>query len=264
MSSEQPMDPTSGPVGVYADGREFHLPHGWGPVDRPLLDFARERTVAALHDTAGRSPALDRCAAYYDPDSHFAGTLLTEVEPQVPGEVTAADLWAVCTLSMEVPPLAGRRLLFPGARRSAVNRFLTQIPDTLPITALDAADPAVAGVLDVMWSLYDEFRTVMSTGESDSNRWVFAAKMCARKRPLLFPVRDHDVCSYLSADGKLGAGRPGRFVTDIQIFAFLMTCREIVSALDQLRGELTAAGVRVDTQDLRLLDVVLWTAAQGM
>ena len=54
-----------------------------------------------------------------------------------------------------------------------------------------------------MWNLYHCFKTVMSSEEKSSNWWVFGSKLSARKRPLLFPVRDSLVCGYLSNWGPL-------------------------------------------------------------
>jgi hypothetical protein len=81
---------------------------------------------------------------------------------------------------------------------------LAALPPSLTITA-----SLGAGVLEQMWELHDLFRTLLATDTTDSNRWVFAAKLCARKRPNLFPVRDSQVCGYLSGYKALGAGPAG-------------------------------------------------------
>lgn len=160
-----------------------------------------------------------------------------------------------------MPPLTGRRLLAPGPTRTNVTRQLHGLPPTLPITDLTTT------VLDTMWNLHDCFRTVMSTDDSDSNWWVFGAKLCARKRPLLFPVRDSVVCTYLSDGIRMGSG-PGKlgvFSRAIQVFAYLMTAPSVRRALTELRHLLsrTEVGAEVDWSDLRLLDVSLWTAGQS-
>lgn len=102
-------------------------------------------------------------------------------------------------------------------------------------------------------------------GTTDSNHWVFAAKLCARKRPNLFPVRDSQVCGYLSGWKALGAGtgRLGRFSNDIQVFAYLMTHDLIEGKLAQLREAAAKARLRIDEEPLRLLDALLWTKATG-
>lgn len=92
-----------------------------------------------------------------------------------------------------------------------------------------------------MYALHSWFRNLLG---SNSNRWVTAAKICARKRPRLFPVRDNMVCSLL-ADGRAlnaGNGWPGNFSVDIQVYAYLLT----------------------DDEDMRVLDSVLWMRAQRL
>ena len=68
-------------------------------------------------------------------------------------------------------------------------------------------------------NLHTTFKPVLATEEKGSERWVFAAKLCARKGPKLFPVRDDLVCRWL-ADGRRlrkGNGWPGNFSIDIQV-----------------------------------------------
>lgn len=93
-----------------------------------------------------------------------------------------------------------------------------------------------------MYALHSWFRNLLG---SNSNRWVTAAKICARKRPRLFPVRDNMVCSLLADGRALNAGKngwPGNFSVDIQVYAYLLT----------------------DDEDMRVLDSVLWMRAQRL
>ena len=255
-----------GEMAVYGDGREFELPSGWTRLDDGLRQQALTRAMEAFGGPSAVSNSQipvavsDRVAAFYDPDSNYSGALFEMVEPNETWSVEAADLWAVSTLSMKVPPLTGRRLLTPGPSRSNVARYLHLLPPTLPITELTPR------VLETMWDLYDCFRSIMASAEQTSNWWVFAAKLSARKRPLLFPVRDSLVCGYLSQWRPLGgrSAQLGWMSQDMQVFAYLMTSPTLRQALTDLREELSRSRVaaHLDWSDLRLLDAVLWTAAK--
>lgn len=243
--------------GQLADDRTLNLPADWEPLERAVLKIAFERAKDALGIDLPNSSAVQRLAQYYDPTNDYSGSLFLSVEPNHATQVGAADLWAVSTLSMRVPPLTGRLLLTEGPTKATVTRCLHRLSPHLTITEVNAE------VLDTMWTLHDTFRTVMSSDHRDSNWWVFAAKMSARKRPLLFPVRDSLVCTYLSGGMGLGTkpGQLGRFPRDIQVFAYLMSSPVITRGLEHLRRSLTAMGTQPDWSDLRLLDVALWTAA---
>lgn len=97
---------------------------------------------------------------------------------------------------------------------------------------------------------------------SRTNQWVFASKLCARKRPLLFPVRDAKVCTYLSDGKSMGdkPGRLGRLRRDIPVFAHLIARPEVRSLLEQVHADFKERQPTwaIDDPGLRLLDVVLW------
>lgn len=235
----------------------YALPQGWHPVDCHVLDDALSRAL----DAWGRD-AADRVRAYYDPSSDYAGGLLTQVPESDPGYVDAADLFAVTTLSMRIHPKVARALTTENsATRQALTRALnpSRVPTTLPITALDQEPGEPGEVLAFLESAYIELRTARSTS---SNAWVFAAKMCARKRPHLAPVRDRVVCELLNG-GPLRRGGVGSFQVDIQVFAYIMSSPETTRRLLELRSEVTRRGVELEKSDLRLLDVVLWTRGIG-
>ncbi len=97
------------------------------------------------------------------------------------------------------------------------------------------------------------------TPDATANRWVFAAKVCARKRPDLFPLRDRLVCTYLAGSHDLRSSALGPFRTDVQVFASLMSDPAVREAIAGHRTELGDAAARVP--DLRLLDAALWLAA---
>ena len=218
-----------------------------------------QRAFFALDIGGGHErPAVERLAEYYDPASEYAGATFAGIEPNDEMYIGAADLWAVGTLSMQrfMTPLLGRRLLTPGVTRTNVTRQLRRLPSTLPNTEISDE------ILLTMEELQNTLRTFMS---EDANRWVFASKMCARKRPMHFPVRDELVCTYLADDRGLGRGegKLGRFRRDIQVFAYLMSSQAIKQRLSELYRELQSrTSGSVDIQDLRVLDAALWTAAK--
>lgn len=241
--------------GRYGDNRTYNLPASWTPVTDEVLKTAFEQALLAL--TGDR--ALEDVARYYDRAGSYAGTLFLDVEPNDPDNVEAADLYAVTTLSMTLDARHGRLLLCEEGTRADVQRLLRRLNPTLPITDLEHGDGGAGETLIRMYELHTRFRDLL---DGASSRWVTAAKLCARKRPLLFPIRDNLVCTYLGGDRpmKVGDGRPGDFSVDIQVYAYLMTHAAVRQALSHVRADLTPNGVRID-EDLRLLDSALWMSA---
>lgn len=243
-------------LGRYADGRTFVLPATWAPAAGGVLDTATTQALAALTDTA----AADAMAAYYDRAGGYSGALFLDASPNDPVGMDASDLYAVTTLSITLDARYGRLLLEPGDVRTGVLRQLEGLNPSPHITDLEHGPGGSAETLVRMWELHRRFKTLLS---DDANRWVTAAKLCARKRPYLFPVRDNLVCTYLGGGQPLrtGNGRPGNFSVDIQVYAHLMTDARVKAALDWLRREAAEREVTVDVVDLRLLDAVLWMHA---
>lgn len=244
--------------GRYADDRTFHLPGDWTPVTDEVLSTALDRTLAAVTS----SGAADAVAAHYDRSGGYAGTLFLDASPNHAVAIDPSDLYAVTTLSITLDARYGRLLLDPGDVRNDVLRQLGRLDSSLAVTDLEHGDGGSAETLSRMWELHHRLKTLLS---DDSNRWVTAAKLCARKRPRLFPVRDNLVCIYLGGGEPLrtGNGRPGNFSIDIQVYAYLMTDDRVKAALSWLRADATSRGVVVDAEDMRLLDAVLWMHAAG-
>lgn len=246
---------------VYADGRQVMLPATWTPLEGQTRETAVGQVRSAL---AGTPDSLaDRVQHYYSPSRNFAGALLHQLEPNPTEDIVAAGLLAVGMLSMKIQPAQARALLLTsGRKRTDVLTLLRAIPFGLPITSLDSQDPVVNNALGHMWDLQDTLRSLMDDQISGSNTWVFAAKLCARKRPYLFPVRDRVVCRYLAAGARLKRGQgPGNFSIDLQLFAYLMSLEDIAKQLAELRCALHERSYFPDPSDLRLLDVVLWVTA---
>jgi Family of unknown function (DUF6308) len=80
-----------------------------------------------------------------------------------------------------------------------------------------------------MERLYLQVKPALSRSEvHDKNAWVTASKLCARKRPDLFPVRDRIVCEYL------GLLKNGNYQVDWQVFRYLISQRDVRDAIDVL------------------------------
>jgi len=99
--------------------------------------------------------------------------------------------------------------------------------------------------------------SISSSTSKEPNPWVTASKLCARKRPALFPVRDRNVCQHL---GILGLND---FRADWQVFRMLAQDEDVYAAVDALPGQVTAASsgrrIALDVSPLRLLDAAIWT-----
>jgi hypothetical protein len=99
------------------------------------------------------------------------------------------------------------------------------------------------------------FAVTASTRHPDA--WVTASKLCARKRPELFPVRDRKVFAYL------GLTRNNSYRIAWQVFRHLIGDRDVIAAIDALSDATLADGqgtrLRLDDSRLRLLDAAIWT-----
>lgn len=239
----------------YGDGRTFALPHGWESVRTDVLQTALRQTLGALESPR----AVERLSAYYDPAGDYSGLLFAEAGDNPINSVSAGDLWAVATLSIKVNSRQAR-LIF-GAASTRVATLLSELPHDASLTDLEHTPLGAAGTLNRMWDLYETFKTLLATETRRSEHWVFAAKLCARKRTALFPVRDSLVRDYLSDARRFrtGSGWPGDFSVDLQVFAYLVTHPEVLDGLRELER---AVPHPVDQQRLRLLDAALWTRAK--
>ncbi len=134
----------------------------------------------------------------------------------------------------------------------------------VPVQELGSRGMDTRGLLGAVTDLYREVR---SAPEPTSNRWVFASKLAARKRPSLLPVRDNVVCRFLGGARNIRDTALGSHDIDLQVFGYLMSAPQIQNALENWRSELTSEyGKQIDeVTTLRLLDVALWNAgiAQG-
>jgi hypothetical protein len=224
-------------------------PDSWPTVTPETMQFAKERCLDGLNP-GGPNPVGPRLARYYDRNGNYVGRSFVALTPNDPHDVTALDLHATSLLSVDLGPQATRQLLEPGPVRDGVLNALHRIP----VVALeDASDDDLRAVAD----LYRAVKSAISSmSAKDPNPWVTASKLCARKRPALFPVRDRNVC------GLLGLQRHADFRKDLTVYRYLVLDPEVGTALRTLPElALAAAGrhLAVDTHPLRLLDAALWT-----
>lgn len=204
------------------------------------LDVAR-RVVAG-------QTALDDLKAYYRWESNYAGATFNMLSPNDPWRIEAADLLAVTTLSVDIPPMAIRRLT-EHETAGEITGLLNELDPSLRID-----DPAARAAAPTMAKLYSLVKSnLRHANAKSSSAWVTASKICARKRPHLFPVRDSVVVKFL--------GLAGSYPDDWPVFAALSGDADLMRSLDELVATASAEdGVDVGDPTLRLrhLDVLLW------
>ena len=209
-----------------------------------------DRASAAAWAAVRHPQASELLRQYYDPTTDYAGSTFLDLQPNDPQDLTAADLYALSLLDVRATPRAGRRLLEDGEPRT---RVLTALADAnLPASMnLLSAEPAT---FDAAERLYLAVRDALGR-----KPWVTASKLCARKRPLFFPVRDSVV-----TEGLLGLGRS--YLVDWQVYRHLVADRELMAAVE---AKAARGAQLLDQTDglrdppLRLLDALLWMTAPG-
>lgn len=246
-------------------------------------------TTPVIFDHGSRHAAAAGLVAYFavrhgDTGPRYTGSMFTELggggdRPEVATVITAEDIVAVSTLSVDIRPLHSLQLLgqtgtAEGMARTAewrrsdggvpyagevpidaveISRLLAELPTDVDL--VDATDRDLE-VAELLW------REVRRKGLGRTR----ASKLLARKRPRLLPVIDRVVCRelghtrgrtdfYLSLravlrDGELGL--PDR----------LAGIRRL--AVEQAKAEDDpAAAERIGhLSDLRVFDIVLWMAGR--
>lgn len=230
-------------------------PEAWPRPEQALLDQARTAALEALSDDTAR-PATERLLTFYDRDGNYAGATFVSLQPTSPSDLTAVDLHATSLLSVNIGPGATRRLLRPTATRKEVLDTLAALPDK-DLLVVDPED------LLLMERFYLAVKAALSSpSAARPNAWVTASKLCARKRPSLFPVRDEVVCNHL---GLIPPRGRGDYRIDWQVFRFLVGDRQVVEAIDArvdtARATSSDRDVEIDRERLRILDAALWTWA---
>ena len=218
-------------------------------VSDTVIDHARGQALKALQD----SGTPKRVAQFYNPETNYAGATFAQLEPRDQTAVTAADLLATTTLSVDIPPRAIRRFLEDPDTSSHLSTALSGLPSS-------GLEETTVEDFGAMCSFYDLVKESLArAGTKTSNPWVTASKITARKRPDLFPVRDSVVCKFL------GINRLGDRAKDWMVFRSLLRDEEVTTRLDQLpeltQNEHPSGTLPLDSQRLRLLDAVLWRYA---
>lgn len=221
----------------------------WPTVAADTIAYAKKQSLVALAND-GPIPVGERLAAYYDVDGDYVGASFAKLAPNEWHDVTGTDVLAVLLMHGKIGPRATRRLR-SGADRTWVLDALGNLP---------AHDLLTAGpdTLEAMEDFYLAVKSALSSPTAaNSNPWVSASKLCARKRPDLFPVRDRNVCLHL---GILGLND---FRADWQVFRALIQDDDIRRAIESLpsAGQAAAGDRQLELDDscLRLLDAALWT-----
>ncbi|MGO1259377.1 MAG: DUF6308 family protein [Brachybacterium sp.] len=214
-------------------------------------NYALERAREALSgDTA-----VDRVAKYYAIDSNYAGSLYLGIPDLDRSAITAADLFAVSTLNVEISTRGARRFLLEPGGADSVNEALSALPEK-PVSEVDDAD---LRRMETFYLVVKESLTKAKTTRK-SGAWVTASKIAARKRPRLFPVRDTVVTTLL------GTRKAADYFTDWIVFRHLMNDAGIAEGLERIANALAARPNQDDylfeSEPLRLLDVALWTYAK--
>ena len=219
-----------------------------------LYEHAHEATWAALR----HERVVDRVAGYYAREGDFAGATVLTVGPVDPHHVTTGDLLALTLLQVQASPAVVRRLTEPSRTRAELERMLSD--EHLPAnTDLALADNAT--LLDMAAFHEGVKRALSATESSTANPWVTAAKLTARKRPDLFPVRDSVVSRVLGLD----QGRKQNYQVDWQVFRRLLQDDGVRGRLDQVVDEAArrpGVDIGLPNRRLRHLDVVLWMHAR--
>lgn len=206
------------------------------------------RAMAAARSAVRHADAPNLLRKYYDPTSSYAGSTFLDLQPNDPEDLTATDLYALSLLDVRATPLAGRRLLQPGHHRECVLAALSS-PD-LPASAdLSTASPAT---FDAAETLYLALRDALG-----QNPWVTASKLCARKRPYFFPIRDSVVTQLVLGLGEL-------YLVDWMVYRHLLARQELMAELSMVTArasELSDSTDGISDPPLRVLDVLLWMTA---
>ncbi|GAA2158531.1 hypothetical protein FHX52_2395 [Humibacillus xanthopallidus] len=222
---------------------------GWVQPAPAMLAHAKERALGALE----LGEATRKMRRFYATTSDYAGASFATIGHNAPDRIGVDDLFATTLLSVDIPAKAARRLTGPGPDADAIRAALAALPDG-PLELVDREG------LEAMEVLYLHVKKNLAKATAkNSNPWVVASKLCARKRPDLFPVRDKVVCRLLDVQ------QAGSYRVDWLVFQHLIADPDLRQAVDEVRAGLEAdasAEIVLDTEPLRLLDAALWTSVR--
>ena len=135
--------------------------------------------------TDGPHAAQDRLARFYDTDGDYAGASFAQLGPIDPMDITPADLLATTLLSVRIRPGAARRMLDGGSTRRHSPAEASRPAQLRSCARLQPGADGDGGTIRGR-------RAALSADTvRNPNAWVTASKLCARKRPDLFPRPGH-------------------------------------------------------------------------
>ncbi|WP_299442246.1 DUF6308 family protein [uncultured Phycicoccus sp.] len=226
------------------------LPQGWKPAPQPVLDLARDAARQVLED----EDTVKRVTQYYRRESNYAGATFSQLNPNDPFSIGGSDLLAVHMLSVDIPQVAVRRLTEPCSASAHLARLLGT--DALDVDL--NLQSAGFETLEAMSEFYVTVKAALRpVGAKTSSPKVTASKICARKRPDLFPIMDKRVLRLL------GTWDMRDYGMDWQVFRHLLEDEALMAALRNVVDQAAAIeGVSVGDPNcmLRHLDVALWTS----
>ncbi|TQM54597.1 hypothetical protein FBY41_4635 [Humibacillus xanthopallidus] len=218
----------------------------WSRPTTEQLTHAKSQALLALQTERSGW----RLRRYYDTAGDYAGASFATIGTNDASVIAADDLFAVTLLSVSIPAGAARLLTEPGGSSDTVNEALRALPTE---SLRDVED----GGLRDMETFYRRVKAALAkAGVENSNPWVTASKLCARKRPDLLPVRDNVVCALLGLLPK------GNYQVDWQVFRHLMRDQEVLDAIEAAAEtamqDADGTLVVIDREPLRILDAALW------
>jgi hypothetical protein len=222
----------------------------WPVPSEDEIDQAKEGILDAL----GSAP-LEH---FYDTEGNFGGSTFVDLSLNEPFDITAADLHALSMLSVSVGPAATRRLLGESELRTNMLQALRSVPSDLVLAKANDDD------LKTAWAYHRATLEALKEPRAQrSSPWVTAAKLTARKRPLLIPVRDNLVGEVMGKsaleDGRVYWQIMKTLVTDDAVL------NAIENAIDQSKERADRSGLAVvfESNPLRMIDAALWMTASG-
>jgi hypothetical protein len=185
--------------------------------------------------------AISKLLTFYDPAGRYAGLTFLDLQPVRHDAIGASDFMAPSLMSAPLTPKQVRALI---AASPQIRKALRAVPETADLAI--ATEQLLAGPA---WQLHDVVRKALNTGEGRKTKAPLKTdKLCARKRPGLFPVRDSRITA------KTKVGHRGWLT-----FQALLQDPAIVAALQ--RARLTASQTNIGVAHLpllRVLDTILW------
>lgn len=191
---------------------------------------------------------VDYLKKYYLSESgYYTGSEFERIgaEPGVENRFTAADLYSVATLGVNVPARAGIAILESEAAK--FNGLLADVPSGVKIGSLTEAEfEQSLGRASKAQELWDRLRR----NGPDESRWqvgsTLASKLMARKRPHFIPIEDSVVNRVIG----LGRGDSWRLWWE--------TFQAEGVYLEERATKLRAEIGRPKLSTLRVFDVMLW------